>query len=128
MKEYFFIGYKKDNEYKEKKVKINALAINLIELQNKKYEITDIEDNFNEHHDLLEMLEIFKESIDIEYEDVESKLEAYNLAFNYFEELYKDKQINKRCHDKYIKLLNKYNEEIEDVNEFIENVKKLYVS
>jgi len=43
---------------------------------------------FGIYHNEEDIIEIYKESIDIEYEDVKTKTEAYDLAFEYYKKLY----------------------------------------
>lgn len=128
MKEYFTITYKeKSNIVKEMKIEARYLIINIIKLQKEDCMILNLEDNFGDFQDSKEMIEIYKESVDIEYEDIETKEEAYELANNYFKELYDKAQINKEEYNNYIYKLEKLKASKSSTNKFIENVKKLYI-
>ncbi len=83
---------------------------------------------FGIYHNEEDIIEIYKESIDIEYEDVKTKTEAYDLAFEYYKKLYNNNYIEKETFNKYVKKLNKYKREIKGKNIFIEKVKELYIS
>jgi len=128
MKDYFLVTYKGKNEIlKEKEVIAQYLIINIIILRKRKYEIVKLKDNFNVSHNLDEMIEIFKESIDIEYEDVETKEEAYKLANEYFRDLYDKRQINKEEYNEYIYKVERLNVSKSSVKKIIEKIKKLYI-
>lgn len=128
MKEYFGISYEKDKVLKYKEVDVKALVITLIELERENYKIIAIKDNFGDYHNKNDLIDIFKESIDIEYEDVENKLEAYNMSFDYFKGLYKNSFISEKIYEKYIQKLKEYKKSIKDKDEFIEKVKDLYIN
>lgn len=127
MRDYFKVSYEKDKELRCKEIHEDALVVNLIELQKQGYKIVAIKDEFKEYHDIKEILEIYKESIDIEYEDVKTKLEAYELAFNYYKDLYRNSYISNETYNKYISEIKKYRKEIKDKDEFITKIKDLYV-
>lgn len=128
MKDYFLVTYKEKNEtLKEKEVIAQYLIINIIKLRKRNCEIVNLKDNFSVSHNLEEMMEIFKESIDIEYEDVETKEEAYELVNKYFKDLYNKKQINKEEYNEYIYKVEKLNASKSSVKKFIENIKKIYI-
>lgn len=128
MREYFDISYEKNRVLDLKSVSEEALMINIIELKKQDYKIIAIKDTFGEYHDEEEIIEIYKESIDIEYEDVTTKIEAYDLAFEYYKKLYNSSYIKKETYDRYIKTLNKYKREIKNKDIFIEKIKDLYIS
>lgn len=127
MREYFKVSYEKDKVLRCKEVYKDALVVNLVELQKQNYKILAIKDDFNEYHDIKEILEIYKESIDIEYEDVRTKLEAYELAFDYYKDLYRNTHISNETYNKYISEIKKYRKEIKDKDEFVTKIKDLYV-
>lgn len=127
MRDYFKVSYEKDKVLRCKDIYKDALVVNLIELQRQNYKIVAIKDEFAEYHDLKEMIEIYKESIDIEYEDVKTKLEAYELAFDYYKDLYRNSYISNETYNKYISEIKKYRKEIKDKDEFITKIKDLYV-
>lgn len=127
MKDYFKVSYEKDKVLRCKDIYKDALVVNLIELQRQNYKIVAIKDEFKEYHDMKEILEIYKESIDIEYEDVKTKLEAYELAFDYYKDLYRNSYISNETYNKYISEIKKYRKEIKDKDEFITKIKDLYV-
>ena len=127
MRNYFKVSYEKDKVLRCKDIYKDALVVNLIELQRQNYKIVAIKDEFAEYHDLKEMIEIYKESIDIEYEDVKTKLEAYELAFDYYKDLYRNSYISNETYNKYISEIKKYRKEIKDKDEFITKIKDLYV-
>ena len=127
MRDYFEVSYEKNKVLRCKEIYKDALVANLIELQKQGYEIVAIKDEFKEYHDMKEILEIYKESIDIEYEDVKTKLEAYELAFDYYKYLYRNSYISNETYNKYISEIKKYRKEIKDKDEFITKIKDLYV-
>lgn len=127
MNDYFIIAYEKEKVLRQIEVESEGLIIKLHELQKNGAEIINIRDSFLEYHDLNDMIEIFKESIDIEYEDVTSKIEAYNIAYEYYKNLYRNNYIDKEIYNKYFLELKKYRKEIKDKNQFIEKVKDLQV-
>ena len=127
MRDYFKVSYEKDKVLRCKDIYKDALVVNLIELQRQNYKIAAIKDEFKEYHDMKEILEIYKESIDIEYEDVKTKLEAYELAFDYYKDLYRNSYISNETYNKYISEIKKYRKEIKDKDEFITKIKDLYV-
>lgn len=127
MRDYFKVSYEKDKVLRCKDIYKDALVVNLIELQRQNYKIVAIKDEFKEYHDMKEILEIYKESIDIEYEDVKTKLEAYELAFDYYKDLYRNSYISNETYNKYISEIKKYRKEIKDKDEFITKIKDLYV-
>lgn len=128
MKEYFVIAYEKDKIIRQKEVEVEFLIINIIKLQDNGYKIENIRDSFCENHSLSDLIQIYKESLDVEYEDVETKTEAYNIAVDYFKYLYKNNQIDQKYYEQKIEKLKRYKEKIKDKDEFIEKVKELYVS
>lgn len=127
MRDYFKVSYEKDKVLRCKDIYKDALVVDLIELQRQNYKIVAIKDEFKEYHDMKEILEIYKESIDIEYEDVKTKLEAYELAFDYYKDLYRNSYISNETYNKYISEIKKYRKEIKDKDEFITKIKDLYV-
>lgn len=127
MRDYFKVSYEKDKVLRCKDIYKDALVVNLIELQRQNYKIVAIKDEFKEYHDMKEILEIYKESIDIEYEDVKTKLEAYELAFDYYKDLYRNSYISNETYNKYISEIKKYRKEIKYKDEFITKIKDLYV-
>lgn len=128
MREYFDISYEKNRVLDFKSVSEEALIINIIELKKQDYKIIAIKDTFGEYHNEEEIIEIYKESIDIEYEDVTTKTEAYNIASEYYKNLYNNNYIEKEIYDKYIKQLKEYRKQIKDKDAFVEKIKVMYVS
>ena len=127
MKDFFMVVYEKDKVLREECVSAKILMIRLLKLKKDGFKIVIIIDEYHGEHDFDEMLEIYEESIEIEFEDVNTKMEAYYLAFSYFEDLYTSKEIDKKSYDTYIQRLNTYQKKISEVKVFIEQIKLLYL-
>ncbi len=127
MKDYFGVSYEKDKVLRYEEIYKDLLILKLIELQKQNYKIIAIKDEFGKYHNMEDMIEIYEESIDIEYEDVKSKLEAYDLVFRHFKNLYRNDYIDAELYSKYIEKIKKYRKEIKDKEEFINKIKVLYV-
>ena len=127
MKDFFMVVYEKDKVLREECVSAKILMIRLLKLKKDGFKIVKIIYEYHGEHDFDEMLEIYEESIEIEFEDVNTKMEAYYLAFSYFEDLYTSKEIDKKSYDTYIQRLNTYQKKISEVKVFIEQIKLLYL-
>lgn len=127
MREYFDISYEKNKVLNLKRVNVDELIINMIELNKENYKIVIIKDEYGQYHSEDEIIEIYKESLDIEYEDVTTKTEAYNIAFEYYKKLYNNNYIEKEIYNKYILKLKEYKKEIKDKNQFINKIKDIQV-
>ncbi len=126
MKDYFIVRYKQDDIIANKKIEAKYLIINILQMND--CDILEIKDEYGEIYTLQYMIDIYKESIDIEYEDVTTIKEAYELCFDYFKEAYQDKQINEETYKKYINKLKRYKQEKTELYKFIDKVKSLYTS
>lgn len=127
MRDYFIVAYEKDKVLREAYFSTKALMMKLLKLKKDGFKIVKIIDEYHEEHDFDEMLEIYEESIEIEFEDVNTKMEAYYLAYTYFEDLYTSREIDKKSYQKYIQRLNTYQEKTSEVKVFIEQIKLLYL-
>ncbi len=127
MRDFFMVVYEEDKVLREACVSAKILVIRLLKLKKDGLKIVKIIDEYHEEHDFDEMLEIYEESIEIEFEDVNTKMEAYYLAYTYFEDLYTSKEIDKKSYQKYIQRLNTYQEKTSEVKVFIEQIKLLYL-
>lgn len=128
MNNYFDIEYSKNKLLNSKRVNADELIINIIELNKENYKIIIIKDEYGEYHSEDEIMKIYKESIDIEYEDVNTKTEAYDIIFEHYKKLYENGYIEKETYNKYIEQLERYKHEINNTNIFIEKIKNMYVS
>lgn len=126
MEDYFIVRYRKDDIIANKKIEAKYLIINILQMND--CEILEIKDEYEETYSLQYMIDIYKESIDIEYEDVTTVKEGYELCFDYFKEAYQNKQINEETYNKYIDKLKKYKQEETELYKFIDKVKSLYTS
>lgn len=125
MKDYFIVKYKQNDIISQVRVEARYLILNILQTQD---EIIEIKDEYRETYTIQYLIDIYKESIDIEYEDVTTVKEAYDMCYDYFKEAYNEKQISENVYNKYIERLKKYKREDIKIDKFIDKVKSLYVN
>lgn len=123
---YFNIRYTKNKKHKTQLTETDAILPAMIEIIRDGGEIVEIVDNLNQSHSEEEIIEMQKETIDIEYEDVKSIKEAYELTFDYFRELVGKNIMYEKDYLEHIEKLKKIRDEEKELDQFIEKAKELY--
>lgn len=126
MKDYFTLKYKKNDIIATINIEAKYLIIRILQMND--YEILEIKDKYGEIYTLDYMIDIYKESIDIEYEDVKTFKETFELCYDYFKEAYKEKQIDENTYNRYINKLKEYKKTEKNLDKFIKKVETLYIS
>lgn len=124
MKDYFTLKYKKNDIIATINIEAKYLIIRILQMND--YEILEIKDKYGEIYTLEYMIDIYKESIDIEYEDVKTFKEAFELCYDYFKEAYINKQIDENTYNRYINKLKEYKKTEKNLDKFIKKVETLY--
>lgn len=123
---YFKITYKQNGKKRSQLTETDWILPAVIEIKKNDGDIEEIVDNFNQKHSVMDILEMHKEAIDIEYEDVKSVKEAYNIAFDYFKSLFNKNVLYEKDYQEHIEELKKIHKEEKELEQFIEKVKELY--
>lgn len=128
MEVYFEVKTLKDGgAYNILKVVPEALVPTIIQARKRRESVMVVKDNFGQVHTAEEMLEIFKESIEIEYEDVKNIKEATKIAKEYFNDLLEKNIINKEEYDDHIDRIDAIKCK-DNIDKFINKIVEIYVS
>lgn len=125
---YFIIRFLEAEKEIEKLTEVDTLIPEMIEIQKRGARLLTIIDHTKTVYTPEEMFETFKEGIQIQYEDISSKQEAYQMALDYFNGLKNKNVWYEQDYNRHIKLLEKYQKSEKEVSNFIEKIIQLYLS